>query len=175
MHYRSLITLTLASAISAGCVTTGGPGLEEVASGALIKSDGATAGTARLVRADNSLSLEIQGQGFEAGERALHLHQTGTCEGPAFTSAGGHLNPFGKTHGHLSPDGKHLGDLPNLQIPSSGQFDVTVQVSEDAAAVLPKIFDTDGTAVMIHAGPDDYRTDPTGAAGARIACAVLAS
>jgi Cu-Zn family superoxide dismutase len=174
MPKRSVVVFLFASALLQGCTgaTTIGRS-DALAQGTLINQNGIKAGNVSLTRDGDRVMLHLVGSGFDAGERALHLHQIGTCDGPGFTSAGGHLNPFDRAHGALNEGGKHLGDLPNLQIAEDGNFDVSVSVEGRAEDILPEIFDTDGTAVMIHAGPDDYRTDPSGAAGPRIACAVL--
>jgi len=97
----------------------------------------------------------------------LHLHAVGRCEGPKFDSAGPHWNPAGRQHGHLNPAGSHLGDLPNLTVSANGRGALNFLVRGG-------LVDADGTALVIHAKPDDYRTDPSGSSGDRIACAVLA-
>lgn len=95
----------------------------------------------------------------------------GKCEGPAFTTAGGHFNPTKKAHGLLAPKGKHQGDLPNLYVAQDGtvQFDIFSQ----NGLTLKSLFDKDGSAVVVHAKEDDYHTDPAGDAGGRIACGVV--
>ena len=104
----------------------------------------------------------------------FHVHAVGKCE-PPFTSAGGHFNPGQKKHGMMSPEGQHAGDMPNLHIPQSG--DLTVEVLNAASrlkrASRIQCIDADGSAIVIHAGSDDYKTDPTGEAGGRIACGVI--
>ena len=111
--------------------------------------------------------------GMSPGEHGFHLHTTGKCTAPDFTSAGGHLNPGNNTHGSMSPGGQHLGDMPNLTIAANGTGRAEVQLEGNATDVLADIFDADGTAVVVHEGPDDYRTDPAGDAGSRIACGVI--
>jgi Cu-Zn family superoxide dismutase len=97
----------------------------------------------------------------------------GSCEGPAFTSAGGHLNPGARQHGTLNPAGSHTGDLPNLTVTSNGTGTLSAELSGTKAELEAALFDADGTALVIHAAADDYKTDPTGNSGARIACGVL--
>jgi Cu-Zn family superoxide dismutase len=101
------------------------------------------------------------------------LHVTGSCDGPDFTSAGAHLNPGNRQHGSENPAGTHLGDLPNAIIGSSGAGTVSAILPGTREEVLARIFDGDGTAIVVHAAPDDYRTDPSGNSGSRIACGVL--
>ena len=98
-----------------------------------------------------------------------------TCTAPTFESAGGHFNPTGAAHGILSDKGAHLGDLPNIHVPPSG---VNVElfvpgVSLQSRPGLHALLDDDGAALVIHAKPDDYRTDPSGDAGDRLACGVI--
>lgn len=145
-----------------------------IATATLTGETGNRMGGVVLSRAGSSLSVSLTIDRLEPGERAFHLHTKGLCEGPDFTSAGGHLNPFEKSHGQLSTNGKHLGDLPNITISEAGSLTQTFALDGTADELLPLIFDEDGTAVMIHAGPDDYLSDPAGAAGPRIACGVLA-
>ena len=111
--------------------------------------------------------------GLEPGQHGFHLHTTGRCEGPDFKSAGGHLNPLDREHGALNPEGKHVGDMPNLEVGTSRTASTTIDIGPDTAAYRNYLFDADGTAIVIHAGPDDYRTDPAGDAGSRVACGVL--
>jgi Cu-Zn family superoxide dismutase len=104
-----------------------------------------------------------------AGEHAIHIHETGKCEAP-FKTAGGHLNPHKKKHGILVAEGKHEGDLPNLYVGADGkvQFD-----SFAHGLTLKDIQDQDGASVIVHAGADDYQSDPAGNAGDRIACGLV--
>lgn len=101
------------------------------------------------------------------GLHGLHIHAIGECT-PPFTSAGGHHNPAGATHG------SHAGDLPNLVVDRHGRGranEVTTRATLSPGPV--SVFDADGSALVIHAGPDDLVTDPTGNSGARVACGVL--
>jgi Cu-Zn family superoxide dismutase len=107
---------------------------------------------------------------------AVHVHAVGKCDGPAFTSAGGHFNPTGKKHGHKSAEGAHAGDLPNMLIgkDGSGRFEAMTDGLTLLAGPL-SVFDADGSSLVIHAGADDYATDPAGNAGDRIACGLIVS
>ncbi|WP_336987492.1 superoxide dismutase family protein [Altererythrobacter aquiaggeris] len=156
-----------------GCAPLGPVATERVASSAIMKSDGAAAGNLQVFAAKDELILSAAFFSLPAGPHAVHLHQVGTCDGPAFTSAGAHLNPSGANHG--TADGKqgHLGDLPNVEIKASGSTAYEARISGIPSAILAEIQDADGTAIVVHESPDDYRTDPSGAAGARIACGVL--
>lgn len=136
-------------------------------------SDGTPAGFARFRPKGDHIILEIALSGIPAGVHGIHLHAVGKCDAPAFTTAGPHLNPLGHQHGMDNPMGSHLGDLPNLTADASGRVSARFGLNVDAAALSRALFDADGTAIVLHAGEDDYRTDPSGNSGARIACGVL--
>lgn len=108
-----------------------------------------------------------------AGVHGIHLHQVGKCEPPAFTSAGGHLNPATKQHGLQNPAGPHAGDMPNLTVDASGRATVDIITNRVTLDSSGPLFDADGTAIVVHAAADDQKTDPAGNAGARIACGVI--
>jgi Cu-Zn family superoxide dismutase len=135
---------------------------------------GKDVGSAALMQTPAGVLIKLSVKGLPAGEHAFHVHGVGKCE-PPFTSAGGHFNPGGKKHGIMAADGHHAGDLPNLHIPANGELVVEVL---NAAVTLEKgkansLFGPQGTSLIIHAGKDDYKTDPTGEAGGRIACGVV--
>jgi Cu-Zn family superoxide dismutase len=157
----------------AGCTTVGELPAERLGSATLSLGNGVPAGTAQLFASGDQVTLAVALTGIPAGKHGLHLHTTGSCKAPDFASAGGHLNPTGKHHGSLAADGKHFGDLPNVTIGSGGSGSVTADLMGTRAQALEWIFDADGTAVVVHAGPDDYKTDPSGDSGARVACGVL--
>jgi superoxide dismutase, Cu-Zn family len=135
---------------------------------------GKQVGTVMLVDTPHGLLVRGALTGLPPGTHAIHFHETGKCE-PPFKSAGGHFNPTRKAHGMLDPAGLHAGDLPNLVIPKGGKlefelFAEALTLSEGSNSVL----DADGTALIIHANPDDYHSQPSGDAGDRIACGVIA-
>jgi superoxide dismutase, Cu-Zn family len=108
------------------------------------------------------------------GEHAFHIHAVGKCE-PPFTTAGDHFNPGGKKHGLEAADGSHAGDMPNLHVPSNGDLSVeVVNPTMTLAKGRPNsVFDADGSSIVIHAKADDYKSDPAGNAGDRVACGVI--
>lgn len=161
---------------TAACTTmsdTDGMAGETLGTANLSLANGSSAGTAMLMRSGDGYSMMVQARGLTPGAHGFHLHTTGRCDAPDFTSAGGHLNPGDRSHGRLSAQGPHLGDMTNLQVGADGMVTATVEVPDVRADALAQIFDADGTAVMIHSGPDDYRTNPSGDAGSRVACGVL--
>lgn len=171
---RTIPLLVLSACTLSACTTLGEIPTEKVASATLRQGNGAPAGTAVLTRAGEKLTLSVALIGLQAGTKGMHLHMVGQCDAPGFTSAGGHLNPHGKQHGSQNPAGSHLGDLPNIAINSSGAGAATAELTGQASDLLPVLFDADGTALVVHAAADDYKTDPSGNSGARIACGVLA-
>lgn len=139
----------------------------------ILRANGQSAGEARIYASADSVVVSIALTGFSAGTRAVHIHTTGVCNPPDFVSAGGHLNPSGHEHGTLNPRGAHLGDLPNIVIGADGSGTLTATLAGSPAQVIPQIFDADGAAIVVHAGEDDYVSDPAGDAGSRVACGVL--
>ena len=150
------------------------PATAQTATAPLKDAQGKEVGSANLTQTPRGVLVNLSVKGLPPGEHAFHIHAVGKCE-PPFTTAGGHFNPDNKKHGLMAADGAHAGDMPNLHIPQSG--DLTIEVL-NAAVTLEKgkpnsLLDSDGSALIIHASTDDYRTDPTGEAGGRIACGVV--
>lgn len=168
------LTITLASlAVLGACTTLGEVPTRRVASGTFHLANGLPAGTAVLTASGDRLTLTVAATGLTAGAHGIHLHMVGKCVAPGFTTAGGHLNPAGHQHGTNNPAGSHLGDLPNLTIDNQGRGVLSAQINGPLSAAETALFDADGTAIVIHAAPDDYKTDPSGNSGERISCAVL--
>lgn len=141
----------------------------------LVGVDGKALGTVGIAQDGNGTTLDLRVTGgLEEGMHGVHLHETGQCDLPDFSTAGGHWNPEGKEHGRDNPDGAHVGDLANLAIDGEGRGRSTILVENVLLeGGLYPMSDEDGTALVVHAGPDDYVTNPSGDSGARVACAVL--
>ncbi len=133
---------------------------------------GAVVGEVDFSETPTGLLVEARLVGLPAGSHAFHLHARGRCEGD-FKSAGGHFNPDGTQHGFLSAEGPHAGDMPNIHVPASGSLSVEAFLPERLLVGQGGLMDDDGTALVIHEGADDYRSQPAGAAGKRIACGVI--
>jgi len=172
---RCLLALAVAATGISGCVTVDNTKDVIAGSAQLVRSDGTSAGEAQLRVHGARLLLRVTAEGLSPGPHGLHLHGVGRCDPPDFASAQGHWNPTARQHGSDNPAGPHAGDVPNLAADSQGRGSLEVELNDQASAGgLASLFDADGTAVVIHAGPDDLRTDPSGASGGRIACGVLA-
>ncbi len=150
--------------------------VQGTARASLISAAGASA-RGDLEMISEGLAVRIGGEitGLEPGkEHGFHVHERGECSLPDFTSAGEHLNPTKDPHGGPKSASKHLGDLPNLKADESGR--VTVDVTMKGATLEDKDGGPNqilGKAIVVHAMPDDYKTQPSGDSGARIACGVI--
>ncbi len=135
---------------------------------------GKDVGTVDLVQTPQGVLLKMSLKGIPAGEHAFHVHAVGKCE-PPFTTAGGHFNPASKKHGMEAAEGAHAGDMPNLHVPANGEL--VIEIANPAISLVKgqpnSVFDADGSAIVIHAKADDYKSDPAGNAGDRIACGVI--
>ena len=136
--------------------------------------DGKTVGRAVFHEVSDGVIVRLEVKGLTPGLHAVHVHAVGKCEGPAFTTAGGHFNPTQKKHGFKSPEGAHAGDMPNMYVGKDGSG--VFEVLNDSITLKPgerSVFDADGSAIVVHAGPDDDVTDPAGNSGDRVACGVI--
>jgi Cu-Zn family superoxide dismutase len=169
------------TAITLGLLTTGAAEAQQPAGTPLTARaelhdvDGRSLGEVRLEETpSNGVLLTVDLEGLEPGVHGFHIHETGRCEGD-FSSAGGHFAPRGHAHGIWSPQGRHAGDLLNVRVADDG----SLHAERLAEAVTLRdgptesLMDADGSAIVIHAGADDYRSQPSGAAGARVACGVV--
>lgn len=147
-----------------------------LAAAQLADRNGAAKGRATAQAMGDGVHVTVALENVAPGTYAVHVHAIGVCTPPDFTSAGPHWNPGGKQHGKDNPAGPHKGDLPNVTIGADGRGTVSshidgVTLTGGSNALL----DADGAAVVLHSGVDDYRTDPTGNAGGRMACGVFSA
>ena len=168
-----ILTKTITAAAFASVLL--GPALAtaampQKATAAMHDRNGDAVGTVTLENTPNGTLLHADLKDLPEGTHAFHVHSVGTCK-PPFKSAGGHFNPTDAAHGLDSEKGPHAGDMPNIHVPASGKlefetFDARLRLNDT-------LLDSDGAAIVIHEGADDYHTNPAGAAGPRIACGVI--
>jgi superoxide dismutase, Cu-Zn family len=151
-----------------------GQGAPQSAHADIVNAQGQNIGTAKIVPAKKGVKIEVNVSQLPPGNHGIHIHAVGKCDGPAFTTAGGHLNPDTKKHGKDNPEGPHAGDLLMIDVKADGTakatlLDTMVTLGDGANS----LFHDGGTAIVIHEKADDYKTDPTGNSGGRIACGVI--
>jgi Cu-Zn family superoxide dismutase len=130
---------------------------------------GKAVGVVRINDDAKGVTLRLSVAGVPPGTHGVHLHETGRCDAPDFKSAGAHWNPTNRKHGRDNPEGMHMGDLSNIEVAADGGGSSIFTI----AATRNALADAEGTSLVIHAKADDYKTDPSGNSGDRIACAVL--
>ncbi len=173
---RVVMVAMLGLFVGAGGVAAQDGGQDGSASATLVDPAGQEIGRAMLTETPNyGVLIRVEVEGLEPGAHGFHIHETGRCEVPDFASAGGHYAPRGSAHGVHRRDGKHAGDLLNLVVPESGGV-VTEQLAQGVTLEPGEegsLFDDDGSALVIHANPDDYQTQPSGGGGPKVACGVI--
>lgn len=141
----------------------------------LIGLDGKPAGTAKFSQAGHGVLIELDAHGLKPGPHAVHIHAVGQCDAKVkFDSAGGHFSPVPKNHGFMDKHGAHAGDMTNQFADANGNLrasiynpNITLKRGERS------VFDKDGSSIVIHAAADDYKSQPAGNAGGRVACGVI--
>lgn len=142
----------------------------------IVNAQGTKVGSAKITSTAKGVKIAVTVSGLTPGEHGIHIHNVGKCDGPAFTTAGGHFNPTSSHHGiHNTQDPHpHVGDLPNLVVDQGGKgkssFMAEGATLGDGANSL---FHDGGTSIVIHAKADDLMSDPSGNSGDRVACGVI--
>lgn len=173
------MTYRFATVLAASlCVTTmAAAETPKTLSSDLKNSDGAGLGTVTVTAAPNGTLLRVEAKGLPAGWHGMHLHERGDCSDAKFANAAGHVHHGDKVvHGLLNEKANDAGDLPNVFVGADGSLTVelySTMASLSGGEHQSKLADADGFAIVIHAAPDDYTTQPIGGAGARIACAAF--
>lgn len=161
---------TAALIVTVGCVGGAAFGAAPTATADLKDASGATVATATASNDGKGIRISIAATALPPGTHGAHVHTVGRCDGPDFTTAGGHWNPGSMMHGVDNPHGPHAGDMPNLVVGADGHGKLAIKLP---AGTLDGMLDADGAAIVIHATADDMKTDPSGNSGARIACGVF--
>ena len=175
MRKGSVVMLAVTAWVTAGCSRFSRPEPEapvQSIRAELSDGSGRRVGEATLQQLPKGVLIVADLSSLPSGTHAMHLHETGRCV-PPFESAGGHYNPVGSQHGYRNPAGPHAGDLPNIHVTVGGTLRVEHFVEGLSLSGEGGLLADDGSAVVIHQFADDYSSDPSGAAGDRIACGVL--
>ncbi len=136
--------------------------------------DSQVAGSVTFTMVDGGLRANGQLSGLKPNsEHGFHIHETGDCSAPDGSSAGGHFNPGHAYHGAVTADPHHGGDMPNIKADAQGNATIDGPVSSNVNLGKGDDFDIIGRGLIVHADPDDYTSQPTGNAGARLACGVI--
>jgi Cu-Zn family superoxide dismutase len=143
------------------------------ATAALRDAAGKDVGTLTLRDSAGRITITGRLTGLPRGEHAIHLHTVGRCDPPKFQSAGDHWNPTGRQHGTRNPEGPHLGDLPNITVGGDGSVRIEAITPGGTLRSANPLLDSDGASVVVHAKRDDYKSQPSGNSGDRIACAIV--
>lgn len=163
------LSITATALLIAGCATVEPVGGKPMV---LINTAGQTIGTVVAWQTAGGVSFRINASGLPHGIHGIHVHPIGRCDPPDFSTAGTHWNPTNRQHGLNNPNGPHAGDMPNVEVSANGVLSQTVVLPH---ATMAQLLDADGSSIMLHAGPDDYVSQPAGNSGAKIACAVITS
>ena len=136
-------------------------------------AQGKSVGEVLLWDQGTGVALQLKLHDLSPGVHAIHFHQVPKCEGPDFKSAGGHFNPEKKKHGFDNPEGHHAGDMKNFTVDAKGKASARLEDADVTLKAGPHSLMSDGAAIVVHAKADDYKTDPSGNSGDRIACGVI--
>lgn len=174
MKLHGVYASMLAAAVLAGCGDDlpAGSMQKPSYSTEIVNAKSEIIGEAVFSETEKGVIIQVKAENLEPGVKAIHIHETGKCGPPDFQTAGSHYNPKKTKHGFDNPKGYHAGDLPNITVSKTGKVNVKLTVPA-VQLTADSLMDQDGSALVIHEKADDYKTDPAGNSGSRIACAAL--
>jgi Cu-Zn family superoxide dismutase len=149
------------------------PKAKEVVVAVEAKSGSKLTGKATFTEKGKEVVFKMDVENLPPGEHAVHLHEKGDCSSPDGKSAGGHWNPGSQPHGQWGHDGHHLGDIGNFTVGADGKGTITLTTDKWSLGT-GQANDVNGKAIIVHEKVDDFKTQPTGNAGGRIGCGVVA-
>lgn len=168
---RTVLWIPVVALAAAACAMAGSSSAPD-ATAVVRDGTGRELGTLTVSEAGTGLLVTGTLRGVAPGPHGIHIHTVGRCE-PPFQTAGGHWNPSARLHGFDNPQGPHAGDMQNVTVGSDSSVSVRVNTPVGTLRGSPALLDADGASIVVHAVADDYRTDPAGNSGARVACGVV--
>ncbi|TRZ63964.1 MAG: superoxide dismutase family protein [Rhodocyclaceae bacterium] len=170
LNLRRNISMVALCIGAAGCTSIGGYSGPSAEAKLVATKGNAVSGSVSFVKQGDRIQVNAAVTGLTPGAHGFHIHEKGDCSAPDGTSAGGHFNPAGHPHGHPQMGPHHAGDMSMLEADASGNARLNVELSGVALEGEQGIV---GRGVIVHASPDDFKTQPTGNSGARVACGVI--
>ena len=166
------VAIALASCDKSGKKETASTPSKQATAAISSASGSAVTGTAVFKKNGDSITLTVEIQNAAPGEHAVHIHEVGDCSSPDGKSAGGHWNPTEVAHGEWGEGEFHLGDIGNMTVAGdgTGMIELTTDQWEMGTGSIRDIV---GKGIIVHAGADDFTSQPSGAAGARIGCGAI--
>ena len=178
MSYSAAIRALAVMAAFSVCIVSGSAQTKAAKKKTVELKDakGNDVGTATIVSKGPGVEVKLDLKDLPPGVHAVHFHQKAMCDAPDFKSAGGHFNPTSKQHGFDNPQGHHAGDMMNSTVKENGTAKATVKDEEvvlGTGSEPNSLLSNGGSSIMVHAKADDYKTDPSGNSGDRIACGAI--
>lgn len=173
MNRLPLLAGGVFAALLAACSSTPSTGKTSALASLAGRSGSQAQGSAEFTSNGDGVLVALRVTGLTPGQHGIHLHEVGDCSAADASSAKGHFNPGASAHGHYAAEAHHAGDLPNLVADSKGEATYRAEVHGVTLTTGPQ--GLIGRSIVIHADPDDYRSQPAGNSGPRIACGVIAA